>query len=258
MRRSLPFSRLLVLLALFGCLLSTVKAQGGAPGLVLGMSRDFGYGGFGEVQGAMRLKVSGPSDLQRVVFLLDDEVMGEATVAPWQLAFHTDSFAPGKHSMTAVGYTSGGLTLQSNEISTRFLSATEAGGATSRLVVSLLGGIGALMLLSFGLTTFLSRGRKAATAPGSPRSYGLAGGAICPGCHRPYARHYLAPNMILGKLERCPHCGKWAVVAARSPAELAAAEAAELAQANSQNALDAAEGADRMAQDLEDSRFDHR
>jgi hypothetical protein len=29
----------------------------------------------------------------------------------------------------------------------------------------------------------------------------------------------------LGKLERCPHCGKWAIVARASPADLEVAEA---------------------------------
>ena len=33
--------------------------------------------------------------------------------------------------------------------------------------------------------------------------------------------------MVVGKLVRCPHCGKWAVLSAASPAELAAAEERE-------------------------------
>ncbi|HOU24591.1 MAG TPA: hypothetical protein PLN42_10125, partial [Anaerolineae bacterium] len=75
---------------------------------------------------------------------------------------------------------------------------------------------------------------------------------ICLRCGRPFARHLFAPNMITGKLERCPHCGKWAIVSARSPAELAAAQATELASAAGAVVLDD-EAA--LKHDLEDSRF---
>lgn len=231
-------------------------AQGSEPTLGLSMSRDFGYGGFGEVQGAMSLKVAGPADLTRVVFFIDGQEMGEATSAPWRLAFHTDSYAEGSHTLNAIGYTSSGSTLHSNEIRVRFLSAENAGRATGTLVISLLGGVGLIMLLSFLASSLVARRRPLVTAPGTPRSYGLAGGAICPRCGRPYARHLFAPNMIAGKLERCPYCGKWAIVAARSPSELAAAEAAEVSQSQ-QVAKPDAEGSDLM-RDLDDSRFQDR
>lgn len=234
---------------------ATSLAQGSEPTLKLSLSRDFGYGGFGEVQGAMSLKIAGPADLTRVVFFIDGQEMGEATSAPWQLAFHTDSYPEGSHALTANGYTGSGSTLQSNEIRVRFLSAEKAGSATGTLVVSLLGGVGLIMLVSFIASSLVARRRPLVTASGAPRSYGLAGGAICPRCGRPYARHMFAPNMIAGKLERCPYCGKWAIVSARSPAELTAAEAAEANQARPASPED--EVAD-FKRDLEDSRFQDR
>ncbi len=239
-----------VLLAL--AFATSAHAQSGEPALTLSMRRDFGYGGFGEVQGAMSLRVAGPEELTRVVFFIDGQEMGEATSPPWQLAFHTDSYAEGTHTLSATGYTDNGLASHSNEIRVRFLSAEQAGRATGALVIPLLGGIAALMLLSFGISSLVACRRPQGTAVGTPRNYGLAGGAICPRCGRPFARHLFAPNMITGKLERCPYCGKWAIVSARSPAELAAAQATELASAAGAVVLDD-EAA--LKHDLEDSRF---
>ena len=34
----------------------------------------------------------------------------------------------------------------------------------------------------------------------------------------------LAPNLLAGKLERCPHCGKWAIVPRAAPQVLQEAE----------------------------------
>jgi DNA-directed RNA polymerase subunit RPC12/RpoP len=122
------------------------------------------------------------------------------------------------------------------------------------LVVVLLGGILGLMALSALLSSVLFRRKGATLPPGTPRNYGLAGGAICSRCGRPFARHLWTPNMIAGKLERCPYCGKVAIVRAASPSELAAAEAAELE--GTKGPEQAAEsGADQLRRDVEDSRF---
>jgi hypothetical protein len=58
-----------------------------------------------------------------------------------------------------------------------------------------------------------------------PGQYSLAGGAVCPRCELPYSRKTFSPNLLVGKLERCPHCGKIAVVGRASPSALEAAEA---------------------------------
>jgi hypothetical protein len=251
-RRS--FSRICTLVIAM-CLLSLpVGAQGSEPLLILSNSRLFGYGGFGEIQGTFRLSVSGPETLSRVVFAIDGQPMGEATQRPWQLQYLTDNFPPGNHTLTATGYTASGEELHSNEMRTRFLSSQEAGQATTRLVVVLLGGILGLMGLSALLSSVLFR-RKVATLPlGAPRNYGLAGGAICSRCGRPFARHLWAPNMIMGKLERCPYCGKVAIARAASPSELAAAEAAELEGVKAPEQATES-GADQLRHDVEDSRF---
>ncbi|MFM8321607.1 MAG: hypothetical protein ACKOC5_11890 [Chloroflexota bacterium] len=61
--------------------------------------------------------------------------------------------------------------------------------------------------------------------------------------------------MLFGKLERCPYCGKLAIVRARSQAELRAAEAAERADA-AQGVLQVDESEDdRLRREIEDSRY---
>jgi len=251
-----PSFRRICALLIATCLLSLpVCAQGTMPELILGNSRLFGYGGFGEIQGTFRLSVSGPENLSRVVFEIDGQPMGEATRPPWQLQYLTDNFASGSRTLTATGYTATGQALHSNEIRTRFLSSQQAGQATTRLVVVLLGGILGLMALSALLSSVLFRRKGHALAPGTPRNYGLAGGAVCSRCARPFARNVFAPNILAGKLERCPYCGKWGIVRAASRAELAAAEAAELAGAATPEQAAAQAGPDQLRRDIEDSRF---
>jgi hypothetical protein len=53
----------------------------------------------------------------------------------------------------------------------------------------------------------------------------IAGRAVCRRCGRAFDRPFLAPNLFLGKLLRCPHCGAWAVLPAASQAELDVADA---------------------------------
>jgi DNA-directed RNA polymerase subunit RPC12/RpoP len=239
------------------CLLNLVVcAQGAEPQLILSNSRLFGYGGFGEIQGSFRVSVSGPENLARVVFEIDGQPMGEATEQPWQLQYLTDNFPSGSHTLTATGYTSGGQELHSNEIRTGFLSSQQAGQATTRLIVSLLGGILGLMVLSALLSSLLFRRRTRTSSAGMPRSYGLAGGAVCSRCGRPFARHVLSPHLWDRKLERCPYCGRWGFVRAASPAELATAEAAELGRsAGAEQPATQSEG-EQLHRDVEDSRFE--
>ncbi len=246
---------LMIVISLMALSAAPVLGQGDQPQLTLGLRREFGYGGFGEIQGNFRLLASGPDDLTRVVFQMDGQTLGEVTAAPWQLRFHTDNFAPGSHTLAVTGYTASGQELHSNEITTRFLSSEDAGKATGRLVVTLLGGIFGLMALSALVSSLLFRRKGGVTAPGAPRNYGLAGGAVCSRCGRPFVRHIWAPNMITGKLERCPYCGKWAIVRAASRAELAAAEAAELAGSAGPQEATPESGPDPLRRDIEDSRF---
>lgn len=55
-------------------------------------------------------------------------------------------------------------------------------------------------------------------------SYGLLGAAVCRRCGKPFGRRWWAPNVLVGKLQRCPHCGAWSIVRRATPEELARAE----------------------------------
>lgn len=74
-------------------------------------------------------------------------------------------------------------------------------------------------------------GRRLFIASGSPRdgrpTYGIAGAAVFRKCGRAFARPWWAPNMMVGKLQRCPHCGAWAILPAASAVEIEVAEARE-------------------------------
>lgn len=247
---------MLVISALLAFVLATsTSAQSAQPQLTLKLRREFGYGGFGgEIQGNFRVSISGPQDLTRVVLQLDGAFMGEMTQAPFQWLFHTDNFAPGPHVLTAVGYTQTGQEIHSNEIRSIFLTSEQAGRAIAGLIVPLVGGILGFTLLAALVSYLVSRRTAQVLVPGAPRHYGIEGGTICPKCDRPFARHVWAPNLLLGKLERCPYCGHWSIARRASPQELTAAEAAEIPSTAGVQA-GAANHEDALRRDLEESRF---
>jgi hypothetical protein len=189
-----------------------------------------------------------------VVFFIDAESIGEASEAPFNDRFVTDSYSKGPHTIHALGYTSGGRELHSNEIRVEFVSADEGMQAAMKIMLPLLGFVLLAMALSFAIT-FVSGRKLADLPPGAPRNYGSAGGAICPRCKRPYPRHFWAPNLLVGKLERCPFCGKWAVLPAASMEALKSAEQAELLDAQASGDVETQSQEDRLRKELEDSRY---
>ncbi len=225
-------------------------AQEGLPPLDLKLRRLFGYGGIGQIEGAFSLSVADDGDLARVDFIIDGQVVHAAEEAPFEFRFNTGEFPPGDHTMTAVGYTATGEARMSQPIQREFLSAEAAGEATSRIVVPLLIVVLGITAASAILPALL--GRKRVHRPGQ---YGAAGGAICPRCQNPYARRFWSPNLLAGKLERCPHCGKWAIVRRADPAALAAGEARLASEGETQ--LESAESEEaRLRRRLDESRYE--
>lgn len=253
MMKKIVYSLLVVLLLSLAA--TPAAAQEETPVLKLGLNRDFGYGGRGEIQGTFTARVSGVDNLQRVIFYVDDQVMGEVTEAPFSLRFHTDNYEQGAHVLYAVGYTSDGQELRSNEIRTRFVSAEQGWRAGLAIAGPILLLSALVMGLSF-VTALFGRKKLSNLPPGAPRNYGAAGGAICPKCGRPFARNFLSPNMLVGKLERCPFCGKWSIVPAASAQALRTAEKAELADAQNQGLQSGVSEEERLRRELEKSRFD--
>ena len=100
---------------------------------------------------------------------------------------------------------------------------------TERMIV--LGAILLVFLIVRG-SQFFSAKKTTRIPLGASRDYGMAGGAVCPKCHRPIRLGLVSLKLGLGtKLVRCEFCGKWSVVRRLNFEELRAAEAAELAEA---------------------------
>ncbi len=240
---------LTVLLPLFW--IAHVQAQG--ESLRLTLSRDWGYGGGRDIQGLFSLKASGPADLERVAFYLDDTLLAEDTEPPFRVRFNTDDYPLGEHTLSAVGYTKSGQRLEASPIRVNFVSA-EVGWKTAGQIIGL---VFVVILAGMVLSLLLPisrRGRAAATLPpGTPRAYPLGGG-ICPQCQRPFAFHLWGLNLLAGKFDRCPYCGRWGLVQRRSLEELRAAERAELERA--QTPLpDAMSEEERLKRSLDESRY---
>jgi len=223
------------------------------------LRRVFGYdSGFlkqpHEIQGTFNLAANGSSTINRVVFLIDSKSMGEATQAPFQLQFSTDSYALGSHTINAVGYTSDGSELKSADITVTFVTASTGMQAGFKIALPILGVLAAVMLLSF-LVPIIMGGRKQALPPGASRKYGAAGGTICPRCERPYALHFFAFHLGLSKLDRCPYCGKWAMVRPKPMSELRAAESSELEKAQETGLVPEPSEDEKLRKEIDDSRF---
>lgn len=225
--------------------------------LVLRLSRDFGYSsGTGKIQGTFSMKVSGLDDLVLVVFYIDGEVVGEATEAPFNLRFKTGSYSLGVHTLSAVGTTSDGREFRTNEHRREFVSSEDSWRGGLGIALPILGLVAGVTVLSFVIPYLMGRGKKSSLPLGAQRSYGVLGGTVCPKCGRPFARHFWGLNIGVGKLDRCPHCGKWSIVRRASPAELEAAESAELEAVGDVQQMPDLSDEEKLRRDLDRSRYE--
>jgi len=242
-----------LILMVFVCLavmFSPSAAQEEKETLVLDFSRDFGYGGFsGDIQGRFSLKVRSPEDLVRVEYYLDGELVYEGIEPPFKWEFNTASYSEGRHTFKAMGYKADGTEVHAESFTRVFLSTESAWGNTAKMLVPILIIVGIATL--GGIVGPLLFGRQKEHTPGV---YGAAGGAICPRCTFPFSRSFLAPNMVVGKLVRCPHCGKWSILPRASSGALAAAE--ERLAADSETEIDVPGEAEKLKRMIEDSRFE--
>jgi hypothetical protein len=229
--------------------ISAASAQSEEPELKMRISKDFGYGGFSkDIQGTFSIHVSGPDDLVEVRFYLDDTLLGTDKAAKFALQFNTDSYELGWHQIYAIGILADGTELRSNEVRYEFVSAE----GVMDFVLPMIGVILAVSVI--GVVVPMLMGKKG--GPVSIGNYGAAGGAVCKRCEFPFKRSVLAPNLVLGKLTRCPHCGKVAISRRAYPAELAAAEDRYLASKEESGTIKEETQEDALRRSLEDSRFD--
>ncbi len=218
--------------------------------LVLRLSRDFGAGFGTDIEGTFSLRVDDPSaEVVRVEFLLDDRVVAEVGEPPFRWQFSTNDFASGTHRMQAVGYTAVNDPIPSNTITRNFLSGSESRNRTLWIVIPLI-----LLVVGgrFLANKIANRGRK--IEKGQVNVHGAFGGTICPKCGKPFARHWWGFNIVVGKYDRCPHCGKWSIVRALPPEVLDSVVEA-LDTAESEPSSSPANDEEQRRNQLDDSRF---
>ncbi len=166
------------------------------------------------------------------------------------ISFNTGEYPLGSHTFTALGTTPGGDQICSPDRTVAFISAEEGWETAGKIVVPLLALVLVISLL--GTVGPMLLGRKASFRLGE---YGVAGGAVCPRCSMPFSRHLMSPNMVFGKLERCPHCGKWAIVAGASADALRQAEARWKTDSRTGELQPETEG-DRLSEQIDESRYE--
>ena len=252
----LPYCLLAVIILCSGVFPARAQDQ---PVLKLNIARVFGYSsGIGsgrfDIQGTFGLKASGPENLARVVFTIDGQSIGEATQAPFNLRFVTDSYPLGSHIIQALGYTREGLELQSNSITANFVTAGEGWQAGLKIAIPILAIVFGTILIGMVFTLFPPG--TSARYPWAPhvnmgyragRSARTAGGLLL------FISWHC--TSVGARFDRCPFCGKWKLVKSIPLTELRAAEAAELARAQEGGQVPSEPELDKLRKELDDSRF---
>jgi hypothetical protein len=226
-------------------------AQESEPTLQVRLNKDFGYALGSRIQGAFSVRVEEDPDLAQITLWIDDQQIGTDDAPPFRVAFNTSDFVAGMHSIKVVGQMNDGREVTSPPLVVEFLSAEEARSDALKIVIPILAVVLGVMAIS-SVVPLISRRGKQRFQLGS---YGAAGGAICPRCTMPFSRHLFSFNLGFGKLERCPHCGKWAILRRASPSDLEEAEA-RMVEANAQGALQTENETDHLRHLIEESRYE--
>lgn len=248
------FYGFLVLLAILG-FVTPVGAQA-VEELLFSVSRDFGSSdGTGNIQGTFSMKVTGPSDLEKVHFYIDNTMIAEDTELPFQTQFITDDYAPGKHVMHAIGYTSDGRELRTREKTFNYMTAEESRQKGLMITVPIFALVLMWVLFSKVVPTLSGGGKKGELLPPGGHNYGVIGGTICPRCAYPFALNLFSPNLLVGKLVCCPNCGKWFIGRRASVDDLRMAEKAAWKQAHGSPHVSEMKDEEKIRKGLDDSKY---
>jgi hypothetical protein len=249
---------LLVIGALFTFLvLHFTRVHAQTEELQLAVRRNFGYGGGEQIQGNFRMEIdTPPAGVVAVTFLIDGQAIGTDAEPPFRLDFETDAYGLGWHEMTAEAQTPDGGTLVSAVRRFEFVSAEVSWQVGGRIMGITFGLVGVIFILVLALQFLLPGRGKASSLPlGAKRNYGWLGGTVCPKCQRPFPLHWWRLKLAVASYDRCDHCGKWSLVRAASAEQLAAAEQAELAQAQPEKAITGESEAERLRRQLDETRY---
>ena len=257
MKKQFALHFLPLLFALWAAVGLPGLAQAQNEGLSLRVSKLFGYNNFSntQIQGTFSLQARGPDNLVKVTFFIDGNTMGEATQSPFKITFNTGSYDLGAHTLNALGTTGDGQEIKSNDLQVNFVSPQAASSTALKIILPILLVVGAAAILSAVFPWLLRGGKNEELPLGAQRKYGVSGGTICPRCKRPYAMHTFGLNLGIGKLDRCPYCGKWARVRRKSLDELRAAEAAELLQAQNAGGVPEETEEEKLRKEIDKSRY---
>ena len=242
--------RTLLLFLGFSLLPMLADAQTQDPQLTLSLNRTYGYAGGGQIQGRFTAAAQGPDDITSVSFWIDKELIASINESPYRIGFSTGDYTLGEHTLFVTAERADGTRLESEHLAVEFVSAETSWQEGLRLAGPIL--IGALILVVISSVVPALSGRRKNFELGS---YGASGGAVCGRCTMPFSRSVLAPNLVLGKLERCTHCGKWAIVRRASQAELEEAEVRYRLDAHKGEVV-LADDQDHLRRQLEESRFE--
>jgi len=246
-------AKILVVLMFAGMLAAPLPAaaQDGGEVPSLRLRRDFGYSAGVEMQGKFTLILRDSESWQRVEFFVDQELVYSDVDAPFEYTFRTEEFGLGAHAIHAAATTPDGVVVESATITREFVTAEQGWKVAGKIALPILGfslpvtlfGVGGPMLLG---------GKQKRFELGS---YGPMGGAVCVRCGFPFSRPFFAPNLLVGKLVRCPHCGKVAVRPAAAAAALSEAEGRFRARGQS-GVFSGESDEDALRRCIEDSRYE--
>lgn len=238
-KRSLWFGILLI--GLFGLSFTSVFAQGSSQ-FGLRLRRDWGYGSGADIQGRVTLSLTGDTGaVSKVVFSIDDAVIADLSEAPFSFSFSTDDYPSGLRRMSAEVFTSDGASQEATPITYNFLSKEQANSASTNVIVLAV----VVILVSIGLSVFISSRNKGSETTNG----GINGLAVCQRCGKTFPRSILGLNVVVGKFERCPHCGKWQLTRRASPLEI------QLADSCNKPKTDSLPETKAEKDELEDSKF---
>jgi hypothetical protein len=256
--------------ALIGLLLAGLISPSLAPVLAqtpeaspytLSLRRDLGFSSGSQIRGTFTVNISGPDGYTKVVYTLDGQPMIELTSAPYAFQFNTDSYALGVHELAAQVTAADGKVYTTPPFTRQFVDAATENAVTRNILFPILGVVLGLIVVVVVAQTVLFRRRSKGIPMGAARNYTLAGGSICPHCHRPTPLHLFGFNVGLGKFDYCEACGKWSVMR-RVPIEsLRAAEEAEKVQAAADESLPSfnePSEEDKLREMIDKSKYDGR
>jgi hypothetical protein len=245
-------NRFALLLALTFCLLTVTAVYAQSETLRLSISRDWGSEAFnGDIQGLFSMHASGPENLTKVEFYIDATKIGEDTQAAFALQFNTDDYGIGMHALYALGTTSNGQQLRSNEITSNFVTAQSAG----KSLFPILGVVLLAFLGSVFVPFLVTRGKHTNLPLGAERNYGIRGGSICPKCHRPFALPSFSAHVGFFRLVVCPYCGKLNLAQAQPIEKLREAERAELEQAQADQTTIVKTEEEMLKKELDNTKY---